>query len=173
MPKKLTRKKIQSKNSKKPSAPTFFETYKKRSLVIGGVVVLLAALILLRRIPLQSGSTATTNLPFKKISTVSSSLTITQKLHATPTELPKPTQTFTPTPTVIEHISTSAKASVKRLPFTAGEPFAYTVAKHDTLYTIGKVFCNSKASWIDLAMTNKIYAPYILHAGDTLIISCE
>lgn len=141
-------KRIKRKAQKPLSINSLYQT-NRTGLIVGGFVVIIA-LILFSQSFFKGNKTKPTNttaIPYPSISAPKDS----SKTSATE----------------------SAKPIVNTLPFTAGDTFTYTVKERDTLFSIGKVFCNSNAAFLELAERNNIYPPYTLHRGDTLEISCQ
>ncbi len=67
----------------------------------------------------------------------------------------------------------SPTSIVKKLPFTKGDATLYTVKIGDNLATIGYNLCNkNRNAWVEIASDNNIPAPYTLHSGQTLSLTC-
>lgn len=85
------------------------------------------------------------------------------------------TLTMTPTPTkeASETATTERKQlAIKKLPNTSSK-VTYTVMRNDNVAKIGKQLCGSERAWLSLIRTNNLMHPYIIHPGQTLIITCN
>ena len=75
-----------------------------------------------------------------------------------------------PKPEKPKAISTIAKKQTEK---AKDEEILYLVKKNDSLSRIAKNFCNDKSAWQLLAEKNNLTSPYIIHEGETLIITCQ
>lgn len=69
-------------------------------------------------------------------------------------------------------LSKAPEEKKQKLPLGKGETALYTVKENDSLFKIGKMYCDSNRAYLDIAEKNNIFPPYILHTGDVLTVSC-
>lgn len=62
---------------------------------------------------------------------------------------------------------------VKKLPFTKGNSFKYTLKEGDSMAKIGNVFCNDPKAYLYLRELNNITEFDTLHPGDTIVVKCQ
>lgn len=67
---------------------------------------------------------------------------------------------------------TEKQPLVKKLPNTSSK-VTYMVENEDSFVTIGEKLCGDDEAWLSIVETNKILYPYIIHPGETYIITCN